>query len=375
MRDQLLEVAYAGNYKSKPEVSELTYEFLAGEIEKSKHGDRFGIRDFSLNRIDDDRPSGLDVGYPITVASDINPSSQEKLGNAIGNLLMPERNWNALVKGFKDVYTSDKVAKHRRLGGSVLILSNHSTYADQLEESVASTLAMRELREDSPQYRNMIIAHRLTSLFSHDIIETYYGLLRLENSGDKILEQVILPFASDLQTLPRSNSGYVNFIEKVKGGKQTRTEITSAVQTAFSQVMNLGRMTFFMAGSGQEATLSETDSSVLNEARVGRGTSDMISKGNDVKHAERLLTVPLFIFSNPFTGDLKNPLKPAPTPFVFLEPRFITSSSEVHTTMEEIVAVGNVYKPSGTPNMVYDSPRPDWARKDVDPKIFIAHSV
>jgi hypothetical protein len=236
-------------------------------------------------------------------------------------------------------------------------------------------MALRELGEETPQFNNMIIAHRLTSLFRHDIIKAYYDLLEIENSGDNILEQVILPFASDLQTLPRSKSGYLNFIEKVKGGKQTRGEITSAVQRAFFQTMNLGGITYFMAGSGQEASPSESDSSLLIEAVVGKGTSDMISNGNKINGAERLLTIPLFIHSNPFTGDVENPIQPAPTPFVFLEPRFITDSNEVHTAMEEIVAIGNVYKPSGALNLEYASPKPTWARKEVVPKILIAHSI
>ncbi len=375
MREQLIEIAYAGEYTSKPEASELTYNFLSDEIKKSKHGNRFGIRPFDLNPIDEDRPSGLDVGYPLTVASEIDPETQELLGNTIGSLLMPPENWNALINAFEEIYNDKDVAKHIRLGGSILFLSNHQTYADQPEECVASALALRRTGIESPQFRNILITHRLTSLFSHDLIKSTYDVLGIEDSGDKILEQVLLPFANDLNTLPRSKSGYFNFIEKVVEGKKTRTEITAAVQTAFFQTMNLGGISYFMAGSGQEAFPSESDENLLTEARVGRGTSNMIAASNDINGAERLLTIPLYIHANPFTGDIENPITPSPTPFVFLEPRFIKSPPDVHTTMEEIVSVGNIYKPSGALKLAYDSPRPDWSRKEVNPSILIAHQV
>ncbi len=375
MREQLLELAYAGEYSSKPEASKFTFEFLSEEIKNSKHGNRFGVRDFDLDNIDNLRRSGLDVGFPLTVAIDTGHEDQIKLGNAFGNLLMPGNNWESLVQAFQDIYSDEVIAKHKRLGGSILFLSNHLTYADQPEEAVASTLALGNLGVENPQFYNTLITHRLTSLFRHDIIKTYYDLLELENSGDKILENILLPFANDIHTLPRSKSGYFNFIEKVVEGKKTRAEITNAVQHVFYQTLNLGNMNYFIAGSGQEAQPSESDTSVLVEARVGRGTCDMISGVNNKDYAERLLTIPLFIYANPFTGEVENPIQPAPTPFVFLEPRFLKSSSDVHATMEDIVSVGNVYKPSGAPNIKYDSPRPDWAKKDSEPKILIAHAV
>lgn len=373
MRETLIEVSDLVRADVSPELSFETYQYLKGEIQESKHGSRFQIREFDTPTDLTDNVNPLDVAYPLSVANDVDPDTQLWLAKTAGSVIMPPDNWTTFVESFKDIYADESIKKHLKLGGSVLFLSNHVTYADQPAEIAASTQAKLESGQEQPHYEQDIIVHRLVSLFRHDLISTLYELDGRQHKGGMIMEDLLLQFANVIQTFPRSGSGYERFIQKVKDGHTNRSVVNLKVQEAFQRLINLGGRSIFIAGGGTEGAY-DSENNTYQEATVSRSTTNMIIEPNDHKRAKRLLTIPLYIHADPFTDDIANPLLPARTPFVFLKPRFISSPKEVHDAMIEVTEVGNQYKPSGKPTIKYDAPGPDWVRKSVKPEIWLAHS-
>ena len=372
MRDALNQISDMAKAEVQPGLSSETFSYLSEEIQSSKHGARFQLReDEPMNT--DVNGSVLDVSRPLSVANEIDPETQLWLAKTTGSVIMPNNNWNVFVEAFSDIYDDETIKKHLKIGGSLLFLSNHVTYADQPAEIAASAQAKLQKGQENPQFQQDVIVHRLVSLFRHDLISTLYDISEKDHKGGMIMEDLLLQFASVIQTLPRSGSGYERFIQKVKDGKSNRSIITSKVQEAYHRLINLGGRNIFIAGGGTEGVF-DAENNTYEEATVSRSTSNMIVEPNKLKSSMRLLTIPLYIHIDPLTDDITNPLVPTKAPFVFLKPRFITSPSEVHDTMYEITEVGNQYKPSGKPKITYNAPGPDWIKRNAHPDIWIGHA-
>lgn len=373
MRETLIELSELVRADVSSELSLETYNYLKGEISESKHGSRFQTRDFDIPSDSKEGAKPLDVTYPLTVTNEIDPDTQLWLAKTAGSVIMPEENWTSFVDSFKEIYDDETIKKHLKLGGSILFLSNHVTYADQPAEIAASTQAKLETGIEQPHYKQDIVVHRLVSLFRHDFISLLYELNGHQHRGGMIMEDLLLQFGNVIQTFPRSGSGYERFIQKVKDGQTNRSVVNQKVQEAFQRLINLGGRSIFIAGGGTEGSYDSEDNT-YHEATVSRSTTNMIIEPNEHKKAKRLLTIPLYIHADPFTDNIENPLEPKKTPFAFLKPRFISSPKEVHDAMLEVTEVGNQFKPSGKPTIKYNAPGPDWIRKSVSPEVWLSHS-
>jgi len=376
-REALQIIAADAKIDMQLEDSARIYDYLTGEITESKHGQRFDVRPFNTDPDESGRPSPLDAAYPYMVANEVEPDTQMKMARTTGDLIMPSDNFDALINAFQSIHDDEAIKKHKLLGGSVLFMCNHLTYADLPVSLAASTIAKLNLGVDDPQNTQDVIIHRLISSFAHDLISTAYVLNGLEQVNGYIMEDVILLYASALQTLPNSSSGYTKLIEKVKSGAELRSMTNTAGNQVFPKLSRLGGRDFFVAGSGQEMVYSKDDN-MLHERQLGRGTTDMLVGPNEIQHAEQILTIPFYMHADPFTGDKETLLKPTPTPFAFLTPRYATKPGDLHRAMAEIIAVGNTFKPSGVPQLAYDyyGPAPEWfISRDIDPLAMITHSV
>jgi hypothetical protein len=376
MRESLEIISRESNGHITAEESLGIYEYLAAEIGESKHGNRFDVRPFDLTEAEDGRPSPLDAGVPYIVCNDDDPDTTEWLGNTVGGLIMPPKNFNALVQAFQEIYAEEKIVRFKKLGGSLMFMCNHLTYADLPVLSAASVIAKLNTGMEAPQETQDIIVHRLVGLFEHDLIRTVYDISEKKHRGGYILEDVLLPFSSVINTLPNSQSGYTKFVEKVKSGANLRKKVNTSAGAVPSKLVRLGGRDIFIAGSGQEMRFDKEDGK-LHEAQIGRGTSDMLMRiaPNRVNTLEQVLTIPIYIHPEPFTGNKDSLLNPTPTPFVFLKPRVIRSPNDIHRTMLDIIEIGNEYKPSGVPQLAYNMPGPDWTHKSSNPDVWIAHSV
>jgi hypothetical protein len=362
-RESLLHIAYADSVAPREEDSREIYDYLQGEMSASVHGERFQLREFSLEPIDEQRPSGLDIDNPYVVTNEVEPQEQKWLAETIGRLLLPEKDFVALVQGMKEVYFGDTVQEQLLLGNSVAFISNHLTYADVIAEEAALTIARLDEGEANPNYTQDVIAHRITGLFKHDFVKMLYEGEGYEGHEGNILEDVILQLGGDLHTLPSSNSGFEKLLDKVPFGAAKRKSSNGKTNQVFDKLINLGNREFFIAGSGQQSSL-DGGTGIMSEATLGKGTVGLFTKNNQTDGAERLLAAPIYMHADPFSVPAEGlPVNPQPTPFAFLEPRHLKTQADAHQMMADIVAVGNQIKPSGAARIAYDWPGPDMIHK------------
>jgi hypothetical protein len=338
--------------------SRSVYHYLRDEIDGSKHASRFAARPFNEDVIGD-KPTPLDISYPYLPAREVPDEHVEWLSNTVGNLIMPEKNWAALVRTFEDIYDDKDIQKQKRLGKSLLFMCNHLTYADLPALLSASAVAKLNLGFSSPQFTQDILTHRLINLFQNNLISAVYGGSDYESQGGYISDDVLLIAGGQLGILPSTASGRDRFIEAMKSGSSLRSQLNESTRSAFNQLVMLGGRDFFIAPAGSEMFLNE-ETGELEEGRIGSKTCDLLTSVNPKGEEPRLITIPLFIYANPFTGDRDSLLAPKPTPFAFIKPRPLYTDTDVQEAMVEIIRAGNKHKPSGVEPLSYNPPGPNW---------------
>ncbi len=357
-----------------PEQSQAIHEHLAHEINSSKHASRFGVREFpeDLDRLG--RPHPLDASYSYLPArEDISPEHIEWLSNTVGSLVMLPGDWEALVTAFSEIYSSDDVQRHKALGGNILFICNHQTYADLPSLLAASAIAKLMAGQDNPQHSQDIITHRLINLFQNDLIKTLYEPSDFEHQGGFISDDVLLVAGGQVGTLPSSGSGYDRFINRVPQGGQLRKNLNGSTVQAYKALRKLSGRDIFMAPAGTEMEVNHDIQRDI-EATYASGTTKLIAGGRHDDMSD-VMVIPLYIYTNPFTGKRDTLLKPQPTPFAFLAPRFIEKQNDVHQAAWEISAAGSIFKPSGKYRPRYNPPGPNILYKDRHLEFIYTHAA
>lgn len=357
-----------------PEQSQGIHAYLADEITSSKHADRFAVRPFPGDLETLGRPHPLDASYSYLPArEDITPEHIQWLTDTAGNLIMLDGDWAALVKAFQQIQSDETIVNHKRLGGNVLYICNHQTYADLPALVSASARAKLLAGIEDPQHSQDIITHRLINLFGNKLIATLYDSLSdFDHEGGYISDDVLLVAGGQIGTLPSSASGYERFVKSIRNGGNLRSDLNGSTVRAYQALRQLGGRDIFMAPAGTEMTVDHEAQRDI-EATYTKSTTELIA-GEKKDSARDLLVIPIYIHADPFTGNLETLLAPKPTPFVFLEPRQIHKPSDVHQAAWEISIVGRTYKPSGKYEPLYNPPGPNFLYKDEVPRIWISHT-
>jgi hypothetical protein len=303
--------------------SQYVYDFLVEEVRSSQHGRRFTLRDFTLADTNG-YPSPLSIDRPYCEPVESTEEHRLWLANLAGNLVMPHKNYLALVRAMQRTYERKDVSDHLAGGGTIKWLDSHFTYVGQVMEQIASWHALQQIGHESPEQMQTTIVSRITSLFQLGILATICAGEDRPHRGGMIFEDVLLQFG---------------------GGLQTRL--------AYERIVNRGSQIIFEGPSGTENKLDEHGTHRLI-GEVSERTTELVTKFNDQEGAERILCIPIFMESNPFTGNPDLPFEARPTPFAILAPRFITTEREYHATMRELADAGTLYKKSGTPPFKYD---------------------
>jgi hypothetical protein len=331
--------------------SQYVYDFLVEEVRSSQHGRRFTLRNFTLADTNG-YPSPLSIDRPYCEPVESTEEHRLWLANLAGNLVMPHKNYLALVQAMQRTYERKDVSDHLAGGGTIKWLDSHFTYVGQVMEQIASWHALQQIGHESPEQMQTTIVSRITSLFQLGILATICAGEDRPHRGGMIFEDVLLQFGGGLQTLPRSSSGN-RLVDALKGGLQIRKAANEKTRLAYERIVNRGSQIIFEGPSGTENKLDEHGTHRLI-SEVSERTTELVTKFNDQEGAERILCIPIFMESNPFTGNPDLPFEARPTPFAILAPRFITTEREYHATMRELADAGTLYKKSGTPPFKYD---------------------
>lgn len=331
--------------------SKYVYDFLVEEVRSSQHGRRFTLRDFTLEDMGG-YPSPLHIDRPYCEPVESTTEHRLWLASLAGGLVMPERNYAALVAAMQRTYERKDVSDHLAAGGTVKWLDGHFTYVGQVMEQIASWQALHGLGHESPEQMQTTIVSRITSLFQLGILATICASEGRPHKGGMIFEDVLLQYGGGLQTLPRSSSGN-RLVDALKGGLQIRKAANEKTRLAYERIINRGGQIVFEGPSGTENKLDEHGTHRLI-GEVSERTTELVTKYNEQEGAERVLCIPIFMESNPFTGNPDFPLEARPTPFAILSPRVLRTEREYHATMRELADASTLYKRSGTPPFKYD---------------------
>lgn len=314
------------------------YDQLAAEMQPgTSHGTLFQTRPMDAAQ----DPLGLlhvDAAY--LPARPFDPERFDWLKkNVLWKFLITEGAYGRLVDGLDETLQSDLVREHTEgLGhGSVAWVSNHISYADIAVMMTARTEVSVRHGVENPTDRHLAVASRLVSLFRFD-------LLRDNGEPAYIVDDGLHDLGGYLQTVPASASG-----RRVKQIISHR-DPNEAVRRDFARLLNKGSE-FLIAASGTQDKPNEDGTQLVMDT-VSHGTVGLLTKPNEVKGAERLLAVPLFMDCNPFL----NGFQAVDASFRFLAPRFLYDEANVTATMEEIAEVGNEIKHPNTLEIVYDRP-------------------
>ena len=345
------------------------YDFMVDDILATQHGTRFDIRPYSLEPTSS-VPSPLSIDRPFCDALAGTVEHKVWLAKTVGALMMPDKDFGALVEKIGLTYQHPDVDTHLKAGGSLKWLDAHRTYAGQVATCAASWLALYEIGMTEPENRQITIASRVTSLFRHDLIRTLYELGNYAHHDGAITEDILLPLGGVLHTVP-STKITERLLETVSGGRAIRRHANEKTLSAYEQLLNRGGQIFFEAPSASEAVLREDGSAwVIKE--VGNATIALTIDHNQVAGAGRIMVIPLFIESAPFTGDPKDPIRPHPTPFAILEPSIPTTARQFEDVMDALASAGTICKRSGQMPYVYERMRAPRFKK---PAVLHSHSA
>lgn len=308
------------------------YEHLRGEMETSSHGGLFGVREMS------DDPLGLlhlNNAYFEPIGFDRDRFEWLKEEILLQLIIKPDA-YAGLVDGMSAVLDTGQVHDHiTKGGGSLAWATNHISYADIAVLMAARTEANVRTGHNAPNETHVAIASRLVSLFQ-------LGGLRDTGVPGYVVDDGLLYLGGYLQTVPSSASG--SRLRAISGH-----DINAPARVAYDRLLNR-RREFMLAPSGTQDKVSGTH---LVMDTVSRGTVKMLTEPNENAGAERLMTIPLFIDCDPFTGGWTGAVDAT---HHALEPRFLHSESDVTDMMVEVADAGVVYKRSGTLPMRYKLP-------------------
>ncbi|MCA9323893.1 hypothetical protein KC992_02205 [Candidatus Saccharibacteria bacterium] len=334
-----------------PAVSKRIYDELSGEVRGSKHGNRFDIRDFTLEPQNGD-PSPLNVDLPYAQPIPTTDEERGEIAELAGSLIMPEDDWGALVEGFTEVYKRDDVSAHLASGGIVKFIDSHRTYTGQVAQQIGSWVSLRSMDVVDPHEIQHTIISRVTTLFRLQLIVDLFEdeKFQITHHDGAIVEDILLRYGGGLMTLPNSPSGN-RLIQMLQDGVTTRRGIVERTKIAYEHIVNRGGsdgQIIFEGSSGAENYLKDIKGVTHRMiGEVKHRTAELTTNYNQVEGAERVMAIPVFMESDPYTNDPENPIEPKPTAFAFLEPRFPKSQREFDLMMAEMAAVGTVIKASG----------------------------
>lgn len=340
-----------------PAISMQIYNELRAEVRGSKHGSRFEIRDITLDDTNGN-PSPFNVDVPYVAPVPSTDEEREKIARLASSLVMPKDDWQALVEGFTHVYNLDEVKEHRASGGVVKFVDSHKTYTGQVVQEIASWVSLRKKVEAPHEIQHTIVS-RVTTLFRLSLIVDLFEHedYQIKHHNGAIVEDILLRYGGGLMTLPNSPSGN-RLVQMLHDGVSTRRGIVERTKTAYEHIVNRGGsdgQIIFEGSSGTEnypKIYRGIPHTTIGE--VKRGTSELTTDYNQTEGAERIMTIPIFMESDPYTGDPENPIAPTPTAFAFLEPKFPKTQKDFDVMMAEMAAVGTVIKSSGEAPYRYD---------------------
>jgi hypothetical protein len=175
-----------------------------------------------------------------------------------------------------------------------------------------------------------------------------YELEQRAHHDGAIIEDVLLPYGGVLLTLPNSASGN-RLVSALTGGLEARRSVVAKTKLAYEQLVNRGGSSGQIFFEGSSGTENEVDAKhgVRIIGEVKERTADLTTEYNQTEGAERIMVVPFFMESEPYTKNPKNPIAPSPTPFAILEPRFPKSKADFDEMMTEMAVAGTIVKASG----------------------------
>ena len=354
------------------EHSKEIYDGLREDLSSSKHGSRFELREFSMKTSDlSESPFNVDVPYlPPIECSD---EHRNWLAGLASSLVMQANDWEALQEGFKQVYERNDVKKHLASGGVLKVVDSHRTYTGQVIQEIASWKVLNDLGITDAHELQTTIASRATTLFKLGLLATLSETEGRLHHGGAIIEDVLLRFGGVLLTIPNSASGN-RLVEKLQDGRQTRSEIVGRTKLAHEKLVRRGGsdgQIFFEGSSGYENEVK--GNGTYREIGVVRErTAQLTTDYNQIEGAERVMVLPFFMESDPYTNNPAFPISPQPTPFAILEPRFPKKLKDIDETMAEMAAAGTIIKASD--QLPYKYGKYVIGRK-IEPKIIFKHKV
>ena len=351
--------------------SEKLYDFMREDVLKSRHAERFAMRDFSIEPING-TPSPHSIDRPFNEALQSPAEQKLWLAKKISGLVMPERDYAALHEGLGLLYERTDVKAHLDSGGTLKLIDSHLTYAGQVIEQIASWQARMQAGVSNPETTQVTIASRIISLFRSDLIELLYTHDPephiQKNHGGMVLEDVLMEFGGALLTIP-STSITKKLLENLTGGKQIRKHAVGLTKSAYAQIINRGGQIVHEGSSAAENQLNAAGTERIIGA-ASNATMELTTEYNKTDGAERIMVVPIFMHCNPFTGKAEDPVKPTPSPFAILEPRIPKTFSDFEDLMDEMAVAGTMYKPSG--HVAYSFEKP---KKSSIPNVFYGHTA
>ncbi|NBX98511.1 hypothetical protein EB118_08520 [bacterium] len=367
-------ITFAPTANSSVQSKEI-YDGLREDLLSSKHGNRFELREFEY-RPSQHSESPFNVDVPYLPPIDCSNEHRTWLAGLAGSLVMRPQDWEALQEGFKIVYGRDDVKKHLSGGGVLKVVDSHRTYTGQVVQEIASWLALQSNGVSDAHEIQTTIASRATTLFRLGLLATLSEAEgRLHHNG-AIIEDVLLRFGGVLLTIPNSASGN-RLIEKLQDGLQTRTDIVSRTKIAHEKLVRRGGrdgQIFFEGSSGFENEIKNEGGIAYREIGIVRDrTAALTTDYNQIHGVERVMMLPVFMESDPYTGDPNNPIQPSPTPFAILEPRFPKKLRDIDEAMSEMAAAGTIVKASG--QLPYRYGRHAVVGRRIKPRIIFKHTI
>ena len=336
-----------------PRLSREIFHALKADIIDSKHGNRFALRELPPGN--ELTGSVFDVDQPYMPASNVPEEHRDNLAQTAGNLIMPRKNWEALVEAFESVYRLEPVRHHLSSGGVLKYVDSHMTYVGQVAQELASHQALRRTNIEAPHEIQTTIVSRITSLFRLPLLQQLIESTPVPHHEGAIIDDLLLLYGGALLTIPNSKGGF-RVVQAVQDGVNARRGVVSRTKLAYEQLVNRGGedgQIFFEGSSGAENELSDNgDYMIIGE--VQDGTVSLTTDYNDTDGAERIMVIPVFMEAMPFTGNPSKPIEQTPTPFAFLSPRFPKSRKDFDQLMKELAVAGTRFKRSGQPPYSYE---------------------
>ncbi len=319
---------------------ERVYSQLLQEMYGTSHGSLFGSRE--LDSAHD--PLGLlHLENAFIPAHTFDAERFDLLKNEIlWKLIITRPAFEALVDSMDAILSSELVAKHTAPdnNGSLLWGFNHISYADAAALLAARTEVNLRHGVANPTKGHSAITSRIISIFELSVLAPTKG------EDGYVVDHGLLYMGGILQTVPASASG-----SRVRKIVDSSHDINEPVRQAYYRELNKGTE-WLIAVSGEQDKVDNDGRLIMGT--VSKGTVDLATQPNQIKGAERLLTIPVFMDCHPFdhgefTGAVDATHK-------ILDPRFLHDETDVTHMMFELAYNGTVEKRPGTPPIAYRRP-------------------